>query len=262
MIMQNALAKTASPAPQTASVRRKEYAVMNRIRRDAFILLAVLAIGACPAAGAGDTPAPAELRQMLEEGAKANRIQTKLPSEQVTERRRATSPGKVRAQSGGSISQETATILLIAALAVFAAVFFFTLRDNSAARPAKAQKGNTKVDRQEEEELIRKRMAAAGQESDVLAANGDYAGAMHALLLQSLEEMRRRLRASMAASMTSREILHRTRMDEAAHAAFADIVSRVEISYFGNHLPGKEEYELCRTSYSTLSRILGGGGRQ
>jgi hypothetical protein len=79
---------------------------------------------------------------------------------------------------------------------------------------------------------------------------------MHILLLNSVEEMRRRLSTPIAASLTSREILARAGLTPTAGAALADIVGRVEISYFGGHVPGAEEYAACRRSFEKLAGWL------
>ncbi|MDR3077139.1 MAG: hypothetical protein LBV15_00045 [Planctomycetota bacterium] len=101
-----------------------------------------------------------------------------------------------------------------------------------------------------------RRLETTLDEADRLAGEGDFAGAMHALLLRSLEELRRRLDLSLAASLTSREILRRVSLDSDGRLAFGDIVGRVEKSHFGSHWPGAEEYRDCRRSYEALVLAL------
>lgn len=104
------------------------------------------------------------------------------------------------------------------------------------------------------------RMEKAHVEADVLALQGSFAEAMHVLLLQSVSELRRRLDVSIAASLTSREILLRAPLAPEARAGFADIISRVEISYFGAHQPSEEEYLACCRSFELLTHALREGG--
>ncbi|MDL2275245.1 hypothetical protein LJC22_03860 [Desulfosarcina sp. OttesenSCG-928-G10] len=104
------------------------------------------------------------------------------------------------------------------------------------------------------------RMDTARVEAEALAGNGSFAEAMHVLLLESVNELRRRLDISIAASLTSREILRYIGIPPEGHLAFADIIKRVEISYFGLREPGEAEYLACRESFAILTRSLCQGG--
>jgi hypothetical protein len=99
-------------------------------------------------------------------------------------------------------------------------------------------------------------METAQTGADDLARRGKFAEAMHALLLQSLSELRRHLHAPLAVSLTSREILHHIDLPPEGHAVFADIVERVEISHFGGRRPEAEDYVACRRSFDALARVL------
>jgi hypothetical protein len=94
--------------------------------------------------------------------------------------------------------------------------------------------------------------------ADELAQQGRFAEAMHALLLHSFAEIRRRRGAAFAPSLTSREILRRVGLSQAAQAALGDIVSRVERSYFGEHPAGPVDYRACRSSFDRLGAALAG----
>jgi hypothetical protein len=100
------------------------------------------------------------------------------------------------------------------------------------------------------------RMRRAGARADDLAAAGDFAGAMHLILIESVGELRNRLATPIAASLTSREILERAPLSQEERSALADIVSGVEISYFGAYRPGAEEYAACRHSFESLKGLL------
>lgn len=100
------------------------------------------------------------------------------------------------------------------------------------------------------------RLEAARMNADDLARSGDFAEAMHVLLMQSVSEMRRRLSVAIAGSLTSREILQRLKLTPAERAAFGDIVGRVELTYFGGRRPGARDYSACRASFETLSLAL------
>jgi hypothetical protein len=97
---------------------------------------------------------------------------------------------------------------------------------------------------------------AVAAAADELAQQGRFAEAMHALLLHSFAEIRQRQGASFAPSLTSREILRRVGLSNAAQAALGDIVGRVERSYFGEHPAGATDYRACRSSFDRLGAAL------
>lgn len=159
------------------------------------------------------------------------------------------------------LSPELAKVLLIIAIVVFMIIIAVTLKNNlwSQSRARKLAKKKEQV-RAVDPEATSIRMEKAQSEADVLAAQGKYAEAMHVLLLQSVSELKLRLSVSIAVSLTSREILQRIGLPPKGHDVFSDIVKRVEISYFGYHQPGAEDYTACRQSYDTLTDILRKGG--
>jgi hypothetical protein len=94
--------------------------------------------------------------------------------------------------------------------------------------------------------------------ADELAAGGRFVEAMHMLLLHGLAHLRQRLDRQFADSLTSREILHSTDLPEAARASLRDVVSRVELTYFGKQTAGLADYTACRESFNALARSLYG----
>lgn len=159
---------------------------------------------------------------------------------------------------GLTLNENMASIILWIALGVFLLFLLPVIRDNleqtrnPTKRPAPQSAAETAA--------VRQRMESAGAGADELAASGHFAAAMHALLLQSLAEMRRRLATPFAACLTSREILQRVRLDPEARAALADIVAGVEISHFGAHMPTAEEFAACRARFAVLAASLSRGG--
>jgi hypothetical protein len=193
---------------------------------------------------------PSLARQTVEHSLRSVRAQTELPE---PKRRRVIE----LSEPAPAIPLEMAQVLLWSAVAVFAGIVVYTLIENLRLPIKSAAKSGKAV--QEELQAVHRRMGVAQDAADMFAANGNFAEAMHTLLLQSLDEMRRRLGVPIAISLTSREILSRVALHSDAKDAFSDIVTRVEISYFGDHAPGAEEYRQCRQSYSTLSGFLKGG---
>lgn len=92
--------------------------------------------------------------------------------------------------------------------------------------------------------------------ADELAARGRFVEAMHLLLLHGLAHIRLRLDLQFSNSLTSREILTSTNLPEAARASLRDVVSRVELTYFGRQPAGPADYTACRESFNALAYAL------
>lgn len=224
-----------------------------------FVVLSLFSLCSLSGAASCGETSPEALRQLLAERRVQLGIQTEFPDR---ERRRGDDGYVARPEGLGppSEARTTANSVMWVALVVFVAVLLHTvyenLRTHGGKGAARGGAGPGHPDR------VRERMDTVGEKSDDLAARGDYAGAMHILLLQSVDEMRRRLGVSFASSLTSREILAQTGLDADARDCFGDIVGRVEISWFGAYLPNADDYGRCRDSYSALGRILAGEGRR
>lgn len=208
----------------------------------------------------GDLPSQAQAQRTLRGIERAQRLQTELPSGPERMLPENEDPPwwfdrlpdfNLRVPTGG------ANVVFWVALIVIVVLLIPTLRANmwSDSRARRLEGGGDGAE-DIAPEAVATRMEQAQAEADDLARQGDFAGAMHLLLLQSLSEMRRRLRLSIAASLTSREILYRASLSPDGRAHFADIVGRVEISYFGTHRPGEVDYLACRRSYDALAEDL------
>jgi hypothetical protein len=79
--------------------------------------------------------------------------------------------------------------------------------------------------------------------AEALAAEGRFAEAIHALLLDTLEALSRAAR--LAPSLTSREIVARVRLAPRARDALAGLVDAVEITWFGGAVPSEADYRRC-----------------
>lgn len=90
-------------------------------------------------------------------------------------------------------------------------------------------------------------------EGDRLAGLGQHGAAIHAILLSSLEALRRRLAVDLAPSFTSRELIGRFNLPEPARSAFARIVSASELSHFGGRPASATDFRDCRTRYERLA---------
>ena len=93
-------------------------------------------------------------------------------------------------------------------------------------------------------------------EIERLARSGAYAEAIHLMLLRALEALRRRLGASWAKSMTSREIARRSELPASDRGALKMLVGAVEISRFGGQIANEQIYRACLDQY----RLIGESG--
>ena len=79
--------------------------------------------------------------------------------------------------------------------------------------------------------------------AEALAAEGHYAEAIHALLLETLQALSRAAR--LAPSLTSREIVESVPLPDRARAALEGLVLAVEVSRFGGAAAREEDYRAC-----------------
>lgn len=163
-------------------------------------------------------------------------------------------------QRSVSFSPETATFLLYASILVIIIALVPALRFNLWSSSRARQLEYEEDLPENAPAAVSARMETAQLEADELARRGDFAEAMHVLLLQSVNELRRRLYVSIASSLTSREILRHIELPPQGRDLFADIIGKVEVSYFGTHRPGAEEYVACRRSFDELTAVLRQGG--
>ncbi|MCG8425472.1 MAG: DUF4129 domain-containing protein [Proteobacteria bacterium] len=91
-------------------------------------------------------------------------------------------------------------------------------------------------------------------DAEALAAEGQFDAAIHTLLLRTLEVLARRLPSGVPHSYTSREILARVGMPAQARAALAELVSAVELCYFGRQASTRPDYERCREHFARFAR--------
>lgn len=204
-------------------------------------------------------------RKAVKDASRAKGLQTELPGDKA-ESGTDKSPGKdwnfdPDINVDGRTAASWARMVLYAAIAAIVIIVLLNLGDNLWSR-SKSRRLIHKEREEEEAASTVARMDQAQFEADDLAGQGSFAEAMHVLLLRSVFELRRRLDVPIAASLTSREILNRVRLPGDGRAFFADIIGRVEISYFGLHEPGKEDYLACRRSFERLTEALKQGAER
>ena len=151
-------------------------------------------------------------------------------------------------------------VILIISIIIIIAVVLHNLKDNMWSR-SRARRLKFARDEKQLDTYAAARMETASAEADDLADAGSFGEAIHVLLLRSVSEMRRRLNSPIAESLTSREILRNADLSPEMRGAFDTIVGSVEISYFGSHQPGEDEYAECRRNFDALTELLRQGAR-
>lgn len=142
------------------------------------------------------------------------------------------------------------------------ALLVFYLLNQLPIHARRARRRETRKPRTPSQPLV-KTPAAPGAglvlaEWDRLADDGNYGEAVHALLLRSLEDIRRRLDHAPRPSLTSREIVDTVTLSDSAKTAFTLIVRAAERSHFGGRTPDRIEFLACRENYRRLA--VGSGG--
>jgi Domain of unknown function (DUF4129) len=89
--------------------------------------------------------------------------------------------------------------------------------------------------------------------ADRLAAEGQFAEALHLLLLHSIDYLKRHLGGVHGPSNTAREILHRSRLPDTGRRSLGAIVDAAEVSYFGGRPVDGGTYATCRRHYQTFA---------
>jgi uncharacterized protein DUF4129 len=97
-------------------------------------------------------------------------------------------------------------------------------------------------------------------DADELARAGRFADAIHTLLLRTLVELVRATRTRVPASLTSREILERVPLVPTARDALNLLVSTVELTYFGDDVPGQADYDRCRHEFQKFAQAYRSAG--
>ncbi len=91
------------------------------------------------------------------------------------------------------------------------------------------------------------------EESDALAATGDYAQAVHLILLRSIQDIDERRPKLVRPTLTSREIGRLPDLPSAARNAFVGIAQTVERALFAGHPVGAEEFAQAREQYAAFA---------
>lgn len=92
------------------------------------------------------------------------------------------------------------------------------------------------------------------EEADALAARGDYAQAVHHLLLRSVDDLTRRRPQAVRPALTSRDLARAEAIPPAPRRLFADIAAVVERSLFGGRSVDAAQWSTCRAAYADFAQ--------
>ncbi|MDR1488040.1 MAG: hypothetical protein LBT62_08645 [Deltaproteobacteria bacterium] len=99
-------------------------------------------------------------------------------------------------------------------------------------------------------------LAKIQKQADELADDGLYIEAMHSLLLSTIEELKNQMNSSLPSSLTSREIVNNLGLSPGPAENMSRIVEKVELCWFGNFIPKKEDYLQCRSLFDKFKAAL------
>lgn len=98
-------------------------------------------------------------------------------------------------------------------------------------------------------------------DADELARRGEFAEAIHTLLLRTLQELARSAAVRVGPATTSREILARVPLLADARTALAGLITAVEITHFGAEPANAADYERCRGQFHVFASAFRGAAR-
>lgn len=223
---------------------------MSRLAVGWLVVLLILT----PAASAFATDDPQAVAQKV---ARDLGLQQDLPGNQgevVTPKTEPKQPERPQRSFNPSLA-DLIKFLLYAAIAAGIIFAIWSIRDRLPVLGRRRMVAKDEVTAHAQAAAV-ERMVVAQIEADELARQGRLAEAMHALLLRSLIEVRKRLNVSFADSLTSREILRALSLPERGKQALSDIIGRVEPVYFGESPAGERDYAACRQSYEVLTEAM------
>jgi hypothetical protein len=221
--------------------------MVRAVRWIAFGLLAWLAALGFAAATPSATDAPA-VRTEVKRVFDWSGYQRDLPQEEATPHRPPPpreSSIRLPAELGQVLTPLLYGLLLVVVIALVLSLRSGTWSGLSLGAPAaEAEQAADPAPRQQ----LKTRL----QEADQSAGLGDWARAIHILLLTSIDLLRRRVGQDVPDAMTARELVGRAQVTEVLRPDFAALVSAAELCHFGGRSADRALYDRCRVHYERL----------
>lgn len=200
--------------------------------------------GAAAAPGSSD-----ELRQRVRRILEEPGYQTEMP--QLGELPLSSVP------SLGPLAELLLRILLIAAAAALVALLVYVAVDFVRSRRPAPEALPAPAPSRPPRPLEALPAPAPLPDPELLAREGRFGDAVHALLLHALAAVARRRRTPVPASWTSREVLRDLDLPAEPRGALGELVAAVERYLFAGLPLGADDWERCRGAYR---RLAGGEG--
>lgn len=217
-------------------------------------LVALLGLAAALACGAAAAPAPSgeAVQRAVERIYGASSYQRELPDAQAAPLpppRRP--PDEVSVPAGNGI----VTFLLAGALVIVLAMIAMRLLGGGWRLSVPADRADTgeapgAAHTRQQVEVI-----ACLDDADQAAADGDWARAIHILLLTSIERLRKQTGQGVPVALTARELIHHMRLPDQARGDLAALVGAAELCHFGGRSADGALYARVRTHYERLWQI-------
>jgi hypothetical protein len=94
---------------------------------------------------------------------------------------------------------------------------------------------------------------APSEDYELLAARGEFAEAVHALLLRSISLIRER-GVALSSALTSREILRRAPLEDSDREALSTLVGVTEVTHFGGRGATEADFLRCRELFERIAQ--------
>lgn len=201
-------------------------------------------------------PGPAERAEAVEVIQRDKSLQRSLPSAPAKRTPRSAPPRRERSSRvEREVSGGIASVILWILIGVIGVALVAVIGREILQKPAEAGGGGARPDDAVPPPMPLQVAAGTLDDAERLARSGQFAEAIHTLLLRTFENISRQ--AALPAALTSREILGRVRAADDARAALGQLVSSVEVSIFGGAEPGAADYARCRESFERLLAARG-----
>jgi hypothetical protein len=246
------------------------------VRAIALAVAVVLGVGGSALAEAPRAPEPRSIAEIdaARERALTSAYQPELPSGTTDRRGSGADPQRLEPvdRRGQSIdtrqrrAEETGplgslmTVLMWGLLIVMAGLLAFWLGDELMKREDNPEAGPDAEAAPDTDAVTAAIIARPLGDADELARRGEFAEAIHTLLLRTLEELVRSAAVRVERSHTSREILARMPLLADAREALSGLITAVELTHFGDEPANAADYERCRQQFHRFATAFRASG--
>ncbi|MDR2405950.1 MAG: hypothetical protein LBE27_06230 [Deltaproteobacteria bacterium] len=196
----------------------------------------------------GEFKREARLRKLAEATAEDKDVQTDFNLYSPLEPKPVSFPRLPIILAKVAVSLASAAVLAMLVLIGIKAWKSWKMKDSKAIE----KKDKSKEEDKETEERIQKALKDVEGDADKLAQSGRYTEAMHTLLLEGIEQFKRRDTATVPATYTARELLWALPLSKDENEAFTDLVIKVEPTWFGPMEGTDSDYRGARASFQRL----------